>query len=93
MRWLLVLVVAACSNVYEEEAHKRSGLECEEVDDCNGIVLVDCRSAVDGPTYYFDEDTVEIISVCGGACWLPHPDPDRPEICRACPPPAWTCGD
>ena len=93
VRWLALLALVGCTNEYEEKAHERSGLDCNELSRCRGIVLVDCQSAVDGPTYYFEEQTLEVISVCGGACWLPHPDPANPEVCRACPPAGWTCGN
>jgi len=102
MRWLaaLALVLAACSesgnspdsSAFVEAANARSGgIRCEEVSRCNGIVKVDCQSAVDGPLYYFDEDTVDLINCCGGCCFTP--DPAKQEDCRVnCPPAGWTCG-
>jgi len=54
----------------------------------NGIIYLDCGSAVDGPSYYFDEISGALISTCGGACMAP--DPDQEEICKTlCPPPGW----
>jgi hypothetical protein len=87
--------LAACGgdNPYVEAAEKQSGgsRSCKEVGRCNGIVSVDCRSSTDGPLYYYDEDTVELINCCGGCCFTP--DPAKAEDCRLnCPPPAWTCG-
>lgn len=91
--WLLItaLTCTACGpNEFEEAAQKESGshLECEEKARCAGMVYVDCQASTDGPAYYFDEDTVEVIARCGGYCFLP----EHLEMCRAtCPPPAWTC--
>jgi hypothetical protein len=94
--WLLVsgaALLGACGNPYVDAAEERSrGGHCEETGRCHGIVQVDCGAAVDGPLYYFDEDSVEVISVCGGACFTN--DPVQLELCRTmCPPPAWTCSD
>jgi len=104
MRWVAVLTLplalAACpesgkggtnNQVFVEAGNARSGgSRCELIARCNGIVKVDCGAAVDGPLYYFDEDTVELINCCGGCCFTP--DPAKQEDCRLnCPPPGWTC--
>jgi hypothetical protein len=95
MRWLVVLALAACEhgsgNPYVADAESMTGSgRCTEQQRCNGIVLVDCGAAVDGPAYYYDEDTVEVIGRCGGFCFTP--DPVEQERCRReCPPPGWTC--
>lgn len=90
----VVLTVYGCSgsNDFEAAAEDHSGgLDCTEVARCNGIVKVDCQSAVDGPLFYFDEASHEVISTCGGACFVPM-DPQQQEVCRTlCPPPAFTC--
>ena len=101
MRWLAVLALAACtesgkggsppSHDFVAAAMARSGgIQCSEQGRCNGIVKVDCKSAADGPLYYFDEDTAELINCCGGCCFTP--DPAKQEDCRLnCPPAGWTC--
>ena len=61
---------------------KSLGLSCEVERTCNGIIGVDCNSDVDGPYYYIDEKTGQIISKCGGYC----------EVgCTNCPPKEWSC--
>lgn len=58
---------------------------------CGNLGMLDCGAAVDGPLYYFDANSLEIISTCGGACFAP--DAQQLEVCRTlCPPPEWTCG-
>jgi len=39
---------------------------CTIYEACNSIIKVDCNSAADGPTFYFDEESEELLSVCGG---------------------------
>ena len=51
---------------------------------CGNYAYVDCGSAMDGPAYYIDSKTLDIIAECGGACM----NPDQP--CN-CPPKEWTC--
>ncbi|RJQ37345.1 hypothetical protein C4552_01100 [Candidatus Parcubacteria bacterium] len=51
---------------------------------CNGIVAINCHAEMDGPFYYVDEATGDIISTCGGECLF--------GTCEGqCPPAAWTC--
>jgi len=94
MRWAWPLLVTAavvgCAGEFERRAEKLSGGDCDEEIDCENLVFVDCGGDVDGPTYYFNRDTGDLISTCGGACLLPQGD--QVEVCRTlCPPPAWTC--
>jgi hypothetical protein len=100
MRWLAILVLAACESGSPGTSHDfvaagnamSGGSRCMELGRCNSIVKVDCGSAADGPLYYFDEDTAELINCCGGCCFTP--DPAKQEDCRLnCPPAGWTCGD
>ncbi len=57
---------------------------------CKDIVFVDCGSAVDGPSYYLNKNTGELISTCGGACWGATGEGRR--VCETlCPPPEWDC--
>src|SRR3989338_1049420 len=50
---------------------------------CNGIVGINCHVEVDGPFYYVDEKSGEIISRCGGDILGGSSD--------QCPPKEWTC--
>jgi hypothetical protein len=49
---------------------------------CGNLVYLDCGSAMDGPAYYINGKTFEVLSTCGGVCM----NPDEP--CD-CPPAAW----
>ena len=52
---------------------------------CNDLVAVNCRAEVDGPFYYVNRRSGEIVGRCGGECF-------RPEGCPTpCPPKEWTC--
>ena len=64
---------------------KAYGPLCGEISGiCNGIVAINCQAEVDGPFYYVDGRTGDIISTCGGECLF--------GSCEGmCPPPAWTC--
>lgn len=54
----------------------------------NGIVSFDCGAAVDGPHYYHDLATGDLVSTCGGACM--DPDDAQQTVCTMlCPPPAF----
>jgi hypothetical protein len=57
---------------------------CELERVCGSLIYVDCHSEVDGPAYYADGKTLDVIATCGGACM----NVDKP--CD-CPPTAWTC--
>jgi len=59
---------------------------CEIVDYCGFMVAVDCGAAVDGPLYYVDKDSGEILEYCGGFC-----ERIGEEYCRECPPKEWNC--
>jgi hypothetical protein len=78
----LLIVLGACGEDLVEKANELSGLDdCEEVAACGDLVYVDCNSAVDGPAFYFNRVSSQLISKCGG--WTPRDE--------ACPPPAWDC--
>ncbi len=52
----------------------------------NGIVRFNCGAEVDGPEYYINLDSGELVSSCGGACM--DPDPEQHRVCQTmCPPP------
>lgn len=61
---------------------KKYGLNCRVERICGDLVGIDCDSAVDGPYYYVDKKTGNIISKCGGYCMVG---------CTNCPPKEWTC--
>lgn len=64
---------------------KAYGPLCGVVGTCNDLVAINCRAEVDGPFYYVNSRSGEIVGRCGGEC-------DRPEGCPTlCPPKEWTC--
>ncbi len=57
---------------------------------CKNIGFANCTNCMDTPNYYFNIETKQLISSCGGACW--HPRGKQREICKTlCPPPKWEC--
>ena len=65
---------------------------CSDIKYCGDIGELNCGAEVDGPLYYFDKQTEEIISTCGGACW--RPDEEQQVVCETlCPPPSWDCNN
>ena len=50
---------------------------------CNGLVGVDCNSAIDGPYDYFELGTWKLVANCGGACMGGR--------CTNCPPKEMAC--
>lgn len=74
---------------YAEEV--REGLasgRCKKDRGCGTLAFINCGVEVDGPGYYVDTATGQVLEVCGGACRA-----RREELCVACPPPEWTCGE
>ena len=59
------------------------GEECGLERMCGEQWGVDCQATVDGPYYYVDPETLEVVATCGGACWV--------EACENCPPEGWNC--
>jgi hypothetical protein len=105
-RWLIgvifLLFLMGCAPQPQEESifneptstvdivPKKYGLTCTLDKSCGDIVGIDCNAAVDGPYYYVNKVSGDIISKCGGFCLTS--DPEQLEICRTmCPPPAWDC--
>lgn len=68
------------AHLLEQLALSRIG--CQFVQECGDLLLVDCDSAADGPAYYVNQKTVEILATCGGACM---------KGCTGCPPKEWKC--
>lgn len=50
---------------------KKYGDVCRVDIQCQGIAGVDCNQAVDGPYYYVDMRSEEILARCGGALMAP----------------------
>lgn len=69
-----------------------SDSRCEIIEYCNNLAEVDCFAAVDGPLYYVNKYSGEIVEYCGGHCFRPdnwkYPNT---KYCRSCPPKEWTC--
>jgi len=65
---------------------KAYGLECEYAGSCNNLVAINCKAEVDGPFYYVDVKTGEIVEYCGGSCMG-----DSDIYCQNCPPKEWNC--
>ncbi len=59
------------------------GEECELERMCGDQWGVNCMAPADGPYYYVDPETLEVVATCGGACWV--------EACEDCPPEGWVC--
>jgi len=62
------------------------GLNCRAEITCGNLVGVNCRAEVDGPYYYVNKNTGQIVEYCGGYCQVPSG-----KYCRHCPPKEWTC--
>jgi hypothetical protein len=56
---------------------------------CEGIGVLDLGAATDGPLYYFNDSSRQLISVCGGACWHPRTESQTAMCANLCPPPQW----
>jgi len=63
---------------------------CNLINKCEDIALINCQSEVDGPLFYVNFTTNKLIQCCGGCC-------DTDEVnkngttCMQCPPKEWTC--
>jgi len=62
---------------------KRFGSSCRLAAECGGTWGIDCDAAVDGPYYYVEAPSLNVVARCGGYC-----DGAR---CTSCPPRTWTC--
>ena len=67
----------------QEDVKEAFGEHCGLERMCGDRWGVDCQTSVDGPYYYVDPETLEVIATCGGTCWV--------EECEDCPPEAWNC--
>jgi hypothetical protein len=64
---------------------KRFGTSCRLARECQGLWGIDCDAALDGPYYYVEAQTLDVVARCGGYC-----DGAR---CTNCPPRTWTCSN
>jgi hypothetical protein len=72
-----------CSKISKVNPQNYGAL-CDQIASrCNGIVAINCHAEVDGPFYYVNEESGEIISRCGGDILGGSSD--------KCPPKEWTC--
>ena len=67
---------------------KKYGPDCEYVGQCGNLISVNCRAEVDGPFYYVNKKTGEILEYCGGYCMTDDP---TGKYCQNCPPKEWNC--
>ncbi|CAA0125597.1 Uncharacterised protein [BD1-7 clade bacterium] len=57
---------------------------CAPVEHCGNIGRIDYDSETDGPLYYFDLQSEEVVSTCGGVCLAPTGD--QAAVCETmCP--------
>lgn len=70
-------------------AEIRFNTNCKNITYCGDLVSVDCGSAADGPLYYVDRNSGEIVEWCGGFCFGNFDSNNK--YCRNCPPKDWTC--
>ena len=97
----VALLVAGCGGTSRDSGENESlGLVsyideidvsyCDPLVSCSGIGKINCGAELDGPLYYYDLQSEEIISVCGGACMAP--DDEQKIVCQTmCPPAEFIC--
>jgi len=78
-------VLETSPDTYNEINPKAYGLYCELAGTCNSLAAINCQAEVDGPFYYVEIDTGEIVGRCGGLCMGGGCDLSK------CPPKEWTC--
>jgi hypothetical protein len=57
-------------------------MTCKLVQQCGEMIYIDCNSAADGPAYYINQASAQLLATCGGACM---------RGCTNCPPKEWAC--
>tara|TARA_B100001179_G_C18595458_1_gene407016 strand:+ start:204 stop:527 length:324 start_codon:yes stop_codon:yes gene_type:complete len=77
------------SALTSESVKETFGPRCELVSQCNDMAYIDCMSAADGPSYYVDSQSMEVLGKCGGFCMI-VPE-EGSDSCQQCPPESWTC--
>lgn len=88
-----LLFVTACgaeqSQVMDKDAFAKSyGPRCTYKAECGELAMISCMPEVDGPVYYVNKDSGDVVETCGGACMMPSE-----THCNSCPPESWTCDD
>ena len=67
----------------DKRIRNQFGDNCHLERACGHIWGIDCDAAVDGPYYYVNPQTLDILSRCGGYCMGGR--------CKNCPPVEWKC--
>ena len=62
--------------------------DCNIVSYCNDMAAVNCHAEVDGPFFYVNKNSGEILEYCGGYCMG---GPKEGKYCINCPPKDWDC--
>jgi hypothetical protein len=75
----ILLLILGCNKIDP----KKYGNNCRIERTCGDMIGIDCQSNLDGPYYYIDGNSGNIISTCGGAC--------MGGTCTNCPPTGWNC--
>ena len=68
----------------------KSAPDCKIVDYCGDTATVNCRAEVDGPFFYVNKYSGEILEYCGGYCLMPLESREG-KYCQNCPPKDWNC--
>jgi len=89
-RWLIlsIIIITMFSIIFYFYKNPTSvpfkyGVNCRIESYCNNLVGIDCNAAVDGPYYYVNKESGDIVARCGGYC--------MGQDCTNCPPKEWTC--
>src|SRR4030067_2056693 len=67
---------------------KKYGPDCEYVGQCGNLISVNCRAEVDGPFYYVNKKTGEILEYWGESCVTDDP---IGKYCGDRPTNEWDC--
>lgn len=83
-----MLFLISCSQ-YQIDP-KKYGQSCEVARICDSVIGINCNSEIDGPYYYVNKNSGEILSKCGGYCLTA--DQEQIKICQTkCPAEEWNC--
>jgi len=69
------------------EIEKNKALGCKIIAECDNLVAVNCKAEMDGPLFYVEKSSGEVVERCGGYCI----NPLETGYCKICPPEEWTC--
>ena len=71
----------------EQRVAKQFGSWCRIERMCGDLLGIDCNSGGDGPYFYVEANSLEVVANCGGSCMSSY----RSGECRDCPPKCWRC--